>query len=211
VVVVMVSVGVVMPKVVALDALPPGSVTVMLTLPAAAIRLAGTGAVSCVPLTEVVLRDSPFHSTLAPERNPAPFTVSVKGAPPAVTEPGLKLVITGTGVLTGKVMAVDVAASPPGPPPGMITYRVALPISAMRLAGTNAVSHVGLTKVVERRTGWSGPLGVTQLTVAPEGKPVPFTVSVKATPPAVVIAGLRLVTVAGAYVGPTAKVAKVES
>jgi hypothetical protein len=75
---------------------PVGVVTVTLAVPAAAIWLAETAAVSFVALTNVVLNALPFHFTVAPETKSAPFTVSVKATPPAVAEAGLKLVMVGT-------------------------------------------------------------------------------------------------------------------
>ena len=73
----------------------------MLALPCAAIRLAGTNPVNCVALTNVVVSAEPFHWTLAPETNPVPFTVSMKAVFPAFAEAGLSVVIAG--VLAGLV------------------------------------------------------------------------------------------------------------
>jgi hypothetical protein len=76
----------------------------MLTLCDATIRLAGTEAVNFVAPAKVVERAEPFHCTVAPERKPVPFTVSVKAAPPWVVVFGLRLVITGPGevIVNGK-------------------------------------------------------------------------------------------------------------
>ena len=52
-------------KVTELEAAPPGFWTVMLALPIFAIRLPGTVAVNCVPLTKVVTSGEPFHCTVA--------------------------------------------------------------------------------------------------------------------------------------------------
>ena len=86
----------------ALDGVPPGFTTVMLALPGVRIRLAVTAAVSCVALTSVVGSAVPFQSTVAPERNPVPLTVSVKAGPPAAAEVGLRLVIMGAAGLMSK-------------------------------------------------------------------------------------------------------------
>jgi hypothetical protein len=75
--------------------MPPGTVTAIPTLPWAAIRAAGTLAVNCVSLTNVVGSGPPFHWTTAPARNPLPPTASVKPGPPRMTEPGLREVIAG--------------------------------------------------------------------------------------------------------------------
>ena len=69
----------------ALEAVLPGFTTVTLALPIFAIRLPGTAAVNCVPLTKVVESGEPFHCTVAPETKLEPLTVSVKvGAPTVV-------------------------------------------------------------------------------------------------------------------------------
>lgn len=67
-----------------LEAGLPGFTTVMLALPAFAIRLPGTAAVNCVPLTKVVESGEPFHCTAAPETKLEPLTVSVNVGPPIV-------------------------------------------------------------------------------------------------------------------------------
>ncbi len=164
----------------AVEALPPVLSAVMLALPGLAIRLAGTAAVSCVELTNVVVSAVPFQCTLAPERKLVPFTVSVNAAPPAITEVGLKLVMVGVGALTGNDAAVE------GLPPVLTAVMLALPALAIRLAATAAVNCVELTNVVVSAVPF-------HCTVAPERKPVPFTVNVNAAPPTVADAGLRLV------------------
>src|SRR5665213_28772 len=64
--------GGLMVKTTALEAAASGFVTVTLALPAAAIRLAGTDAVSCAALTKVVVSAEPFHCTVEPETKPVP-------------------------------------------------------------------------------------------------------------------------------------------
>ena len=51
---------------------PPGLTTVMLAVPALAIKLAGTVAVNCVELTNAVARAEPFHCTALPETKALP-------------------------------------------------------------------------------------------------------------------------------------------
>src|ERR1039457_5991806 len=80
-------------KLAPLEVLPPGLATVMVAVPARAVRLAGPAAVNCVALTNVVDSKDPFHSTADPFTNPVPFTVRVKADPPAVAAFGLRLVM----------------------------------------------------------------------------------------------------------------------
>src|SRR5581483_3584374 len=56
---------------------------------------AGITAVSCVALTNVVLRLAPFLSTTVLASNPDPFTVNMNEAPPAAALLGAKVVIAG--------------------------------------------------------------------------------------------------------------------
>src|SRR5439155_3631429 len=64
---------------------PPGAgvTTVTCGVPAAATSAAAMAAVSCVALTNVVVRVAPFHLTVLPLTKPVPVTVSVKAALPA--------------------------------------------------------------------------------------------------------------------------------
>jgi hypothetical protein len=82
------------------------AVTVIAALPVVAIRAAVTAVVSCVALTNFVTSAVPFHATVFPVANPAPFTVRVKAAPPAAAEDGLSDVIVG-GPLTANVTALE--------------------------------------------------------------------------------------------------------
>jgi hypothetical protein len=103
------------------------------------MKLAGTATVNCVALTNVgdrLAKNSgvPLQKTEEPEKNPVPLTVSVKAGPPAVTEVGLTLVITGRGRLILKKGPGEEA------PPGFTTVILAFPGVAIRLAGTAAVN-----------------------------------------------------------------------
>src|SRR5579859_7498033 len=70
------------------DVVPPGVRTVIETFAGEARFAAGTVAVSCVPLTNVVASAVPFHSTASPASRFAPFTVNVNPALPAGTPEG---------------------------------------------------------------------------------------------------------------------------
>ena len=161
----------------AFDAVVPGLIAVTWAVPAAAMSLAGMAALTCVALTKVVERAAPFQFTVAPETKLLPLTVSVKAAPPAVALAGESEVSEGAvGFDTVNVNALDAVA------PGLMAVTWAVPAAAMSLAGMAALTCVALTKVVERAAPF-------QFTVAPETKLLPLTVSVKAAPPAVALAG----------------------
>src|SRR5947208_7800416 len=116
--------------------------------------------------------------------------MSVNAGPPAVAELGVSVVITGSGlVVMGNPIVLEKM------PPGFRIWAAPVAANVMAEAGISAVSRVALTKVVAR----SMPLNMT---VAPETKPVPSTVSVKAGPPARALLGVSVV-MAGA--GPTVK------
>src|ERR1700691_4187306 len=68
----------------------PGVVTVTDAVPGVAMAAAGTAAVSCELLTNVVWSDTPFQLTTEVEAKPVPFTVSVTPG-----SPGAALVGTG--------------------------------------------------------------------------------------------------------------------
>jgi len=89
----------------AFDVDPPGFTTVTVAVPAEAIELAGTDAVSWVVLTNVVVRADPFHCTVDPTRKPDPLTVSVKAGPPAAAELGERLEREGVGAAAVTVKA----------------------------------------------------------------------------------------------------------
>lgn len=113
-----------------------------------------------------------------------PFTVKVKAALPAVALVGERLVMPGTGLFTVKFEAAEV----PPPGAGFTTFTERVPAVATSLAVMLAVSCVALTKVVVRLLPFTCTTDV--LTKLP-----PFTVKVKAAPPAVALAGERLVIV----------------
>ena len=88
-------------KVCAFELPPPGAGlnTVTEAVPADAMSAAVIAAVSWVEDTYVVVRLAPFHCTMEPLTKLLPLTVSVKAAPPAVADVGLRLVVAGTGLL----------------------------------------------------------------------------------------------------------------
>jgi hypothetical protein len=69
--------------------------TVMATVPASAMSLAGISAVSLLKLEKVVGRSAPFQRTTDRGVKLLPLTVRVKAGPPAVAEAGLMLEIVG--------------------------------------------------------------------------------------------------------------------
>ncbi len=76
------------------DAHPP---TVIEAVPGVAMSEAGTVAVSCFELTNVVARGLPFQYTVSPWMKSllGPFTVNVKSGPPAAMQVGLIELIVG--------------------------------------------------------------------------------------------------------------------
>jgi hypothetical protein len=85
-----------------------------LAVPAVAIKLAATVAVTWLALTNVVGSAVPFHWTAALEAKPPPFTVIVKLGPPAVADDGAKLPIVGEAsvIVNGTVFETALAGAP---------------------------------------------------------------------------------------------------
>jgi len=141
-------------------------------------------AVTCVELTNVVVLAAPLKFTVAPVTNPVPLTVSVNPAAPAVALVGEIVVIAGGGLVTGKLTVPEV----PPPGAGLLTNKGSDARAAISVVETWIVSCVALTNVVVRAV----PL---KLTTEEWLKLVPFTVSVKAAPPTVALAGESVETV----------------
>ena len=97
----------VMVNVTALEAGPDGLAKVICADPGCAMSVAGTPAVTCVPLTKVVVSAVPFNDTTAPDTKPIPFTVKVKVVPPALTVEGEMLVITGAAGVMVNASALE--------------------------------------------------------------------------------------------------------
>ena len=115
---------------------PSGLTTPMESVPAEAMSLAGIEAVSCVLLTNVVVRFEPFTWTTDPFTKFEPLAVSVKAGPPAVAVLGEMLASDGGELVTVKVSAVDV----PPPGAGLKTAMDSVPAAAMSDAGIAAVN-----------------------------------------------------------------------
>jgi hypothetical protein len=157
------------------DVPPPGAglVTVTLNEPAAAISAAVMDAVNFVPLTNVVVAAVPLKFTTEDETKLVPFTVRVKAAVPAVALVGESEAMVGTGLFTANGEVPDV----PPPGAGFVTVTLNEPAVAISAAVIVAVTWVALTKLVVVAV----PL---KFTTEDELKFVPFTVKVKADPPA---------------------------
>ena len=165
---------------------PAGFVTVTFTVPAVAISAAGIVATIWVLVTEdgVIAGFDPKF-TVAPATKPVPVRVNVKATPPTVAEVGAREVSVGA---EAALIAKDTDADVPPPGAGFVTVTVAVPAVAISAAVIAAVSCVALTNVVVL----AAPLNFT---TDVDTKPVPFTVRVKAAPPAVALVGKREVSV----------------
>src|SRR6266436_634172 len=176
-----------MVKVAPAEVPPPGAgfVTVTEGVPAVAMSAAVIAAIPCVALPKVVVLAAPLKFTTEAATKFVPFTVSVNAVPPAIALDGESVVIVGAGLLTVKFVGTDV------PPPGaaFVTVTGKVPAVAMSTAVIVAVTCVALTTVVV----FALPLNLTR--DCPVTKPVPFTVSVNAAPPAVALDGASEVMV----------------
>src|SRR6267143_5615650 len=170
----------------AADVPPPGAAVVTVTFAMLAVTrsVAGIAAVSCVALTNVVVRVAPFHLTVLPLTKPVPDTVSVKAGPLTSALLGVRAVSVGAGLFTVNVWAAEV--QPPGA--GVTTVICGVPAVATSAAAIAAVSWVALTNVVVRPAPF-------HCTLAPLTKLLPVTVRVKAAPPTVALGGESDVTV----------------
>src|ERR1035441_8059598 len=165
-----------MAKPAACDISPPGLDTLTLALPAAATRFAGTAAVTCAVLTNVVASADPFHSTVDAGAKYAPLTVSVKAGAPAVTDAGLTPTTTGVDGITVNVIG------PVASPLGLVTVIGTAPAFTSRLAGTVALTCAASANVVSTAV----PL---QRTTQLAEKVLPVMTIATATPPAAAEAG----------------------
>ena len=95
-----------MVNVCALEVPPPGVgfKTVTEAVPAEAMSVAGTIAVSCVALPKVVVNAAPFQFTTEELMKFVPVTVRVNAAPPAVAEVGEIIVSVGEGLPPAEVI-----------------------------------------------------------------------------------------------------------
>ncbi len=89
------------------DEVCPVADTPTASVPAVAMRLAGTDAVNCVDETKEVLSVDPFHVTTAPLEKPEPLAVRVNAAPPATAVLGEMLERTSGGAVIVKFAELD--------------------------------------------------------------------------------------------------------
>jgi len=123
--------------------------------------------------------------TVAPVTKPVPIRVSVNAAPLTVAVAGT--IEVSVGPETALIVNERVPEVPP-PGAGLVTVTVAVPAVVISAAVIAAVNFVVLTNVVVL----VAPLNFTNEV---DTKPVPFTVRVKAAPPAVALVGEREVAV----------------
>jgi hypothetical protein len=126
--------GLLMAKITAPEVPPPGVglETVTLAVPVLEISPAGTCAVTCVVLTNVVVSAVPFQFTAAPVTKPVPVAVNVKAAPPTVVLVGDSDVSVGTALLMPNVVVPEV----PPPGVGLVTVILADPALTKSVEGT---------------------------------------------------------------------------
>jgi hypothetical protein len=127
-----------------LEIAPPGLETVTAAESTELDMLAGTDAVNCAVLTNVVASGEPFHITVAPGRNLVPLTVNVNAGTPSVAALGLRLVSMAAGGLIVNGVWLEVT------PSRLTSVTVTPSANSIRLDGTNAVTCVALTSVVWR-------------------------------------------------------------
>jgi hypothetical protein len=176
--------GLLMVKVWLPEVPPPGAglKTVTLAVPADVISAAVIAALTWEEETKVVVRLAPFHFTTLVEVKLPPLIVRVKAEPPAIAEDGERLVVDGTRLLIVNVWLFEV----PPPGAGLKTDTFAVPADAISATVMAAVTWDAETNDVVR----FAPFHLTTLV---EVKLAPFTVRVKAGPPAIVEDGERLV------------------
>jgi hypothetical protein len=119
----------VMVKITAPD-VPPHPPTVIEAVPGVAMRAAGTVAVSCLELTNVVTSGVPFQYTVSPwvKSLLGPFTVSVNCGPPAPVQVGLIELIVGAVPIVITRGAVAVLQEPAPLLAVMVTIVCPLPV-----------------------------------------------------------------------------------
>ena len=119
---------------------PPGVglTTVMAAVPAVEISDVVMAAVNCDEEIKVVGRGELFQRTSELLMKLLPLTVNENAALPAWELDGLKLLMTGTGLLMTKFTAVEV----PPPGAGLTTVTADVPAVAISTAGIDAVSCV---------------------------------------------------------------------
>jgi len=134
-----------------------------------------------VELARVVGRAEPFHNTTELDSNPVPVILIV-AALPGTRYRGEIAVMTGTGLFTSNVAAVELP--PPGPGFCTVTWLAELPVRSA--AGIVAFTSVALTNVVVSGAPF-------QKIIEDVTKPEPLTSSKVSPDPASTLAGLTLV------------------
>ena len=124
----------------------------------------------------------PFTRTTEPGVKPVPEMFNVSAVLPAGRLGGEMEPPPGCGLLTVNVSNTETR------PPGFVTITYGFPAMAIALAGIEAVSWVELTNVVET-------LFRLKLTCDTGTKPLPFTVRMNPTVPAIALAGIMFETV----------------
>ena len=113
-------------------------------MPTEVTSLAGTVAVSCVELLNVVASAVPFHRTEEDEVKSVPVAIRGKAVWPTTAEVGESDVSTGVGLPTVKVTAVEI----PPPGEGLTTVIGIVPFVVTSLVLIAAVNWVLVTNEV---------------------------------------------------------------
>ena len=159
-------------------------VTGTFTVPAVAMSAAGIVATICVLVTEdgvIAGLDPKF--TAAPLTKPVPARVNVNAPPTAELAGAIEVSVTAEPLIVN-----DRVPDVPPPEAAFVTVTLAVPAVAISATVIAAVNCVALTNVVVL----AAPLNFT---TDVDTKPVPFTVRVKAAPPAVALVGERELSV----------------
>jgi hypothetical protein len=112
-----------------------GLVTATVNIPAAATSAAKIAAVTCVLLTNAVVRFAPLNCTVAPFTKPVPLIVRAKAAAPTAALEGEREVSVGATLLMVKDVAFE---APPGA--GLVTVTFTTPAVKMSVAEMVAVN-----------------------------------------------------------------------
>src|SRR5580704_4002132 len=189
--------------------------------PAAAMSVAVICAVSCVALTNAVVRGLPLKATTEPENGGCggiiglgifalpetkfePFTVSVNAAPLGLAVAGLRLEIRGVFVCVGKTVNGAALMVMPPPGSGFETVTSEVPGVATSEARTViAICPVLIFTEAERAEPFQKAVEVP---VDPSMKPVPAMNTVKDWLPAVTLDGKRPVMIGVGFGWPGATV-----
>jgi hypothetical protein len=161
-------------NVIAFDVPPPGAgfVTVTDGVPALATSPAKIETVTCVALTNVVVRAAPPKFTTDVFRKLVPFTVNVNAPEPTIALVVESEVTVGTGFGAALILK-DTEFDVPPPGVGFVTVIAGVPTLVTSVERIEAVNCVALTKDVVR--GLPPKFTTDALT-----KLVPFTVNVSA-------------------------------